>query len=207
MPTVSVYNTGGEQVGEVNLADNLFACPVHKSAMYDVAVMQQANRRQGTASTKTRSEVRGGGRKPWRQKGTGRARHGTIRSPIWVGGGVAFGPKPRSYRYSLPKKIKRLALKSALSAKTQDGKVVVVDTFALDEPKTKSIVSALENLNVQGKALLVTASSDQVVYKSARNISDVNTTIANKLNVLDILNSDYLVFTRDAVDRTEEVFA
>ncbi len=207
MPTVSVYNTGGEQVGEVNLADYLFARPVHKSAMYDVAIMQLANRRQGTASTKTRSEVRGGGRKPWRQKGTGRARHGTIRSPIWAGGGVAFGPRPRSYRYSMPKKIKRIALKSALSAKAQAGKVVVVDSFNMEEPKTKNILSALQNLKINGKALLVTAFSDEIVYKSARNIPEVNTTIANKLNVLDILNVDYLVFTREAVDRTEEVFA
>ena len=136
MPTVSVYNTGGQQVGEIELAESLFACPIHEHAMYDVAIMQLANRRQGKASTKTRGEVRGGGRKPWIQNGTGRARHGSIRSPIWVGGGIAFGPKPRSYRYTMPKKIKRLALKSALSAKAQSDKVIVLDSCDLKGPKT-----------------------------------------------------------------------
>jgi large subunit ribosomal protein L4 len=175
--------------------------------MYDVAIMQLANRRQGTASTKTRGEVRGGGRKPWIQKGTGRARHGSIRSPIWVGGGIAFGPKPRSYRYTMPKKIKRLALKSALSAKAQSDKVIVLDSFDLKEPKTKSVLKILQNLKIDGKVLLVTAQADEVVYKSARNLPNVHTAVADQLNVLQVLNADYLVFTREAVNRAEEVFA
>ncbi|NLC11823.1 MAG: 50S ribosomal protein L4 [Firmicutes bacterium] len=207
MPTVSVYNTGGQQVGEIELAESLFACPIHEQAMYDVAIMQLANRRQGTASTKTRGEVRGGGRKPWIQKGTGRARHGSIRSPIWVGGGIAFGPKPRSYRYTMPKKIKRLALKSALSAKAQSDKVIVLDSFDLKEPKTKSVLKILQNLKIDGKVLLVTAQADEVVYKSARNLPNVHTAVADQLNVLQVLNADYLVFTREAVNRAEEVFA
>ncbi len=169
--------------------------------------MLLAGRRRGTASTKNRSEVRGGGRKPWRQKGTGRARHGSIRSPIWTGGGVTFGPKPRHYGYQLPKKARRAALYSALSSKLSGGKLTVLDSLTLAEPKTREIISLLNNLNIEGSVLLITADSDMNIFKSGRNIPGVTTAIAEKINVLDILNHETLLLTRDAVARIEEVFA
>ncbi len=207
MPMVAVYNTEGEQVGEIDLNDAVFGVPVNESVIHDVLVMQLANRRAGTSDTKTRSEVRGGGRKPWRQKGTGRARHGSIRSPIWRGGGVTFGPHPRDYSYSVPKKVKRLALKSALSAKANNGKIVVLEDLPFKEPKTKEMVRVLENLKIDGKALVVTSDRDVNIDKSARNIPGIKPMVARGLNVYDLLVHSTLVITKDAVAKVAEVFA
>ncbi|MFX4263044.1 50S ribosomal protein L4 [Pelotomaculum propionicicum] len=206
MPTVALYNISGEQVGELTLKDEIFGVEVHESVLHDAVVMQLAGRRLGTHDTKTRSEVSGGGRKPWRQKGTGRARHGTIRSPIWRGGGIVFGPHPRDYGYSLPKKVRRLALKSALSSKVNAGDILVLDELRLEKPKTKDMARILNNLKVDD-ALLVTAEKDESVEKSARNIPNIKPLIATGLNVYDILAYDKLVMTRDAVAKVEEVFA
>jgi large subunit ribosomal protein L4 len=206
MPTVAIYNTSGEQVGEITLKDEIFGVPVHESVLHDVVVMQLANKRQGTHDTKTRAEVRGGGRKPWRQKGTGRARHGTIRSPIWRGGGIVFGPHPRDYSYRLPKKVRRLALKSALSDKVNTGSLVILDELRMDQPKTKEMVRVLTNLKV-ADALVVTAGRDEAVEKSARNIPNIKPLLAANLNVYDILAYDKLILTRDAVARVEEVWS
>lgn len=206
MPTVALYNISGEQVGELTLKDDIFGVEVHESVLHDAVVMQLAGRRLGTHDTKTRSEVSGGGRKPWRQKGTGRARHGTIRSPIWRGGGIVFGPHPRDYSYSLPKKVRRLALKSALSVKVNSGDILVLDELKLDQPKTKEMAAILNNLKIDD-ALLVTADKDESVEKSARNIPNIKPMAATGLNVYDILAYNKLVMTRDAVARVEEVFA
>lgn len=206
MPTVALYNINGEQVGELALNDDIFGVEVNEAVLHDAVVMQLANRRQGTHDTKTRAEVSGGGRKPWRQKGTGRARHGTIRSPIWRGGGIVFGPHPRDYGYTMPKKVKRLALKSALSAKVSAGDIMVLDELKLDQPKTRDMVNILNNLKVDD-ALLVMAGKDEAVEKSARNIPNIKPTMANILNVYDILAYDKLIMTKDAVARVEEVFA
>ncbi|MFA4886092.1 MAG: 50S ribosomal protein L4 [Desulfotomaculaceae bacterium] len=206
MPTVALYNINGEQVGEVTLKEEIFGVDVHESVLHDAVVMQLAGRRQGTHDTKTRSEVRGGGRKPWRQKGTGRARHGTIRSPIWRGGGIVFGPHPRKYGYNLPRKVRRLALKSALSSKVNTGDILVLDELKLEQLKTSDMAKILNNLNV-GDALLVTAEKDEMVEKSARNIPNIKSLTAEGLNVYDILTYDKLVITKDAVVRVEEVFA
>ena len=207
MPTVDIYNGQGERVGELDLNEVVFGAEVKEHLLFDVSQMLLNNRRRGTASTKTRSEVRGGGRKPWRQKGTGRARHGTIRSPIWTGGGVTFGPRPRNYRYLLPKKVRRAAMRSALSSKVQQEELTVLDGLQLSEPKTREIVNLLKNLNAEGRVLLVTAGPDENVFKSGRNIPKVKTTVANQINVLDILNCDRLIMTADAVAAVEEVFA
>ncbi len=206
MPTVTLYNTSGEQVGDLALKDEIFGVEVNESVMNDVVVMQLANRRQGTHDTKTRSEVRGGGRKPWRQKGTGRARHGTIRSPIWRGGGIVFGPHPRDYSYSMPRKMKRLALKSALSSKVSTGDIVVLDELKLERVKTRDMVTILNNLNVDD-ALLVTSENDGTVEKSARNLPNIKSLSASGINVYDILVHDKLVITKDAVAKVEEVFS
>ncbi|MCL6638757.1 MAG: 50S ribosomal protein L4 [Firmicutes bacterium] len=206
MPTVAVYNTNGEQVGEIALKDEVFGVPVHESVLHDAVVMQLANRRQGTHDTKTRAEVSGGGRKPWRQKGTGRARHGSIRSPIWRGGGIVFGPHPRDYSYSLPKKVKRLALKSALSDKVNNGNLLILDELKMEQPKTKDMVRILNNLKVDD-ALVVTAEPNEAIEKSARNIPNVKPMVASGLNVYDILAYDKLILTRDAVARVEEVWS
>lgn len=207
MPTIEIFNMSGEQVGEIDLHPRIFDCKVDENLLYDVVRMLMNNKRRGTASTKTRSEIRGGGRKPWRQKGTGRARHGTIRSPLWTGGGTVFGPKPRDYRYNIPKKVRRAALCSALSAKVRENQITVLDDLSLEQPKTREIVRLLDNLKVDGKALLVTAGSDVNVYRSGRNIPGVKTVVARQLNVLDILNHDQLIMTKDAVTSMEEVFA
>ena len=207
MPTVDIYNGQGERVGALDLNEVVFGAEVKEHLLFDVSQMLLNNRRRGTASTKTRSEVRGGGRKPWRQKGTGRARHGTIRSPIWTGGGVTFGPRPRNYRYLLPKKVRRAAMRSALSSKVQQEELTVLDGLQLSEPKTREIVNLLKNLNAEGRVLLVTAGPDENVFKSGRNIPKVKTTVANQINVLDILNCDRLIMTADAVAAVEEVFA
>jgi large subunit ribosomal protein L4 len=207
MPKVAVYNMLGAQVGEIELKDDVFGIEPNKAVMYDFIKMQLANKRQGTSSTKTRTEVRGGGKKPWRQKGTGRARVGSSRNPVWRGGGIAFGPKPRDYSYKLPQKVRRLALKSALSSKALDNKIVIVDEFNLDQPKTKVMVQALEALNVGKKTLLVTADGNVNVVKSARNIEGVKPMRADFINVYDILKHDTLLMTKDAVAMVEEVFA
>ncbi len=206
MPTVALYNISGEQIGELTLKDEVFGVEVNESILHDAVVMQLAGRRLGTHDTKTRSEVSGGGRKPWRQKGSGRARHGTIRSPIWRGGGIVFGPHPRDYSYSLPKKVRRLALKSALSAKANAGDILVLDELKLDQPKTKDMALILNSLKV-ADALLVTADKDESVEKSARNIPNIKPLMATGLNVYDILAYDKLVMTKDAVVKVEEVFA
>jgi large subunit ribosomal protein L4 len=206
MPKVALYNVKGEEVGEVELKDSIFNVPVRSDILHQVVTMQLANKRQGTASTKTRAEVRGGGRKPWRQKGTGRARHGSIRSPIWTGGGIVFGPKPRSYNYTLPKKVKRLAMKCALSYKVADNDVLILDQLELEMPKTKEMVNILNNLKIDKKALIVTLDKDDNVEKSTRNIPGVKATMVGNLNVYDILKHDKLVLTKEALERVEEVY-
>lgn len=207
MPKVAVYNMLGAQVGEIELKDDVFGIEPNNAVMYEFVKMQLANKRQGTSSTKTRTEVRGGGKKPWRQKGTGRARVGSSRNPVWRGGGIAFGPKPRDYSYKLPQKVRRLALKSALSSKALDNKIVVVDEFNFDQPKTKAMMQALEALKVGKKTLLVTADGNVNVVKSARNIEGVKPMRADFINVYDILKHDTLLMTKDAVAMVEEVFA
>jgi large subunit ribosomal protein L4 len=202
-----MYNTRGEQVGEIALADEVFGVEVNVAAMHQAVLTFLANRRLGTAATKTRAEVSGGGRKPWRQKGTGRARHGSIRSPIWKGGGVVFGPEPRSFRMSMQKKVRRLALKSALTSKTNNGSLIVLDQLAMERPKTKEMAGILKNLKTGRKVLLVLDGPQESVIKSVRNIPGVKTLNARQLNVYDILNSESLVMTRDAAVLVEEVFA
>jgi large subunit ribosomal protein L4 len=207
MPKVALYNMDGTSVGEIELKDEIFGIEVNKDVLYQVTKMQLANKRQGTQSTLTRAEVRGGGAKPWRQKGTGRARHGSIRSPIWVKGGVAFAPKPRDYSYTLPKKIKRLAMKSALSSKVQNDNIIVMESLALPQAKTKEMVKVLKNLNVDNKVLLVLPGKDEIVERAARNLPNVKLAFVNTLNVLDILNYDRFMITQDAVRLVEEVYA
>ncbi|NLA58635.1 MAG: 50S ribosomal protein L4 [Firmicutes bacterium] len=207
MPKVAVYDMQGNTVGELELKDEIFAAPVNVALMHQAVVTYLANQRQGTVATKTRAMVRGGGRKPWRQKGTGRARHGSIRSPIWVGGGVTFGPQPRDYRLAMPKKARRQALKSALSSKVSAGNLIVVDELKFDEPKTRRMVEVLNNLQVQGKALVVTGSDGRNVVLSARNIPGVDTIRAQDLNVYAVLNCEQLIMTKEAVEVVEEVLA
>ena len=207
MPKVDVYNMEGEVVGDIELADGIFGIEANEVVMHSVVVNQLANKRQGTQSTKTRAEVRGGGKKPYRQKGTGRARQGSTRSPQWTKGGIALGPKPRSYRYTLPKKVRRLAMKSALSTKTADKNIIVLDALALDEIKTKRVVKILDNLNAsQNSALVVIKSKDENIVRSARNIPGVKTAYVNTLNVYDILKYEKFIVTREAVGGIEEVY-
>lgn len=207
MPKAAVYNVNGDQVGELELSDAVFGQAVNEAVLHEVVVMQLANRRKGTHDTKTRSEVSGGGRKPWRQKGTARARHGSIRSPIWRGGGTVFGPHPRDYRYSVPKKVRRLALKSALSSKVEEGRILVLDELSLDAPKTRKMVDILGNLKAADGALVVTADRDFSVERSSRNIPGVKSLEAANLNVLDVLDHPNLVITKDAVAKVEEVLS
>lgn len=207
MPKVALYNQNGTQVGDIELSDAVFGIEPNESVLHDAVVMQQASLRQGTHDVKGRSEVRGGGRKPWRQKGTGRARQGSIRSPQWVGGGVVFGPTPRSYSYKLPKKVRRLAIKSALASKVVAEEIVVLEGLNLDAPKTKEMVSILSGLSVDRKALVVTADYNDNVALSARNIPGVTFVTADGINVLDVLKHDKLVITKDAVQKVEEVLA
>lgn len=207
MPKVAVYNVSGEQVSEIELKDNVFGIEVNEHVLYEVVKNQLANKRQGTQSAKTRAEVRGGGRKPWRQKGTGRARHGSIRSPLWVGGGVTFAPKPRDYSYTLPKKVRRLAMKSALTSKVNSQEIIVLDELNLDAPKTKEMASILKNLKVEKKALIVMGDKNDAVIRSARNIPGIETASVNTLNVYDILKYDKFIITKDAVQKVEEVYA
>jgi large subunit ribosomal protein L4 len=206
MPTVPVYNTQGSQVGEIALNDSVFAVKINKALLHEAVVMQLASKRQGTSLTKNRSAVRGGGRKPWKQKGTGQARVGSRRSPLWTGGGIIFGPTPRNYSYNLPKKARRQALKSALSAKVEAGEIIVVEGFNISEPKTKVMTGILSDLKAN-KALIVTAGIDNNLYKSARNIPGVTAMVTEGLNVYDILAHDHLVITKDAVGKVEEALA
>lgn len=207
MPTVALYNTDGNKVGDIELNENVFGVEVRPDVMHEVVVNYLANQRQGTQSTKTRTEVRGGGIKPWRQKGTGRARQGSIRAPQWVGGGVALGPKPRDYRYSVNKKVRRLALKSALSSKVVENNIIVLEGLKLDEIKTKKIVEILANLGVTEKALIVLPENDKNVVLSARNIKGVDTTFVGAINTYEVLNHTKCIIVKDAVAKLEEVYA
>ncbi|ART74671.1 50S ribosomal protein L4 [Sutcliffiella horikoshii] len=207
MPKVALYNQAGANVGEVELADAVFGIEPNNSVLFDAIVMQRASQRQGTAKVKGRSEVAGGGRKPWRQKGTGRARQGSIRSPQWRGGGIVFGPTPRSYSYKLPKKVRRLAIKSALSSKVLENELLVLEGLAFDAPKTKEMTSVLKGLEINRKALIVTADADENVALSARNIPGVTVVTVTGVNVLDVVNHDKVIFTKDAVQKLEEVLA
>lgn len=206
MPKVALYNMEGASVGEIELKDDVFGIPVNKDALYQVTKMQLANKRQGTQSTLTRAEVRGGGAKPWKQKGTGRARHGSTRSPIWIKGGITFAPKPRDYSYTLPKKLRRLALKSALSSKVEENNITVMDSLALPEAKTREMVSLLKNLKVESKALVVIPGKDETVERATRNLPNVKLAFVNTINVLDILNYDRFIITQDAARLVEEVY-
>ena len=206
MPKLSLYNRDGEQIDEIELQEALFGVAVKKGALHQTAVSQASRRRLGTASSKDRSEVSGGGSKPWPQKGTGRARHGSTRSPIWTGGGATFGPHPRDYSPKVPKKMRRVALKSALSDKVREGKLFIVDDFAIDAPQTKKMVALLNNLKVSGGTLIVCDQPDLNVIKASRNLPRVKTTLARQLNVLDILTYNYLVMNRAALEQVEEVF-
>jgi large subunit ribosomal protein L4 len=207
MPKVAVYNTAGEQTGEIELSEGIFGVEVNEAVLHQAVVLQLANQRLGTHKTKTRAEVRGGGRKPWKQKGTGRARAGSIRSPLWVGGGTTFGPRPRSYKKVLPRKVRRLALKSALSSKVEGGNVIVLEGLHMDAPKTKEMVNVLQNLKfAAGKTLIVAGESDVNIVKSANNIPGVKTVTADGLNVYDILHHNKLVLLKDVVSTVEEVW-
>ncbi len=207
MATVSVFDMEGKKVSETELNDAVFGITPNEAVMHACVVNYLANQRQGTQSTLTRTEVAGGGRKPYRQKGTGHARQGSIRAPQWYHGGVALGPKPRSYRFTLNKKVRRLAMLSAFSTKVQDESIRVVDRLTMDDYKTKTIVKMLSGLGVNGKALIVTAEADKLVYRSANNIPGVKTAAVNTLNVYDILNYDAFIVSKDAVAKIEEVYA
>ncbi len=207
MPKIDVYNIEGKKVSSIELADSVFGIEPNEKIVHSVLVNYMANQRQGTASTKTRAEVSGGGRKPWKQKGTGRARQGSIRAPQWFKGGIALGPKPRDYSYRLNKKERRLAVRSVLSSKVLENNLVVVDTMNFDEIKTKNMVSALSNLKVEGKTLIVLPEKNENVQKSARNIEGVKTSLVNTINVYDLLKYNKLILTVDAVKNLEEVYA
>ncbi|WP_066889839.1 50S ribosomal protein L4 [Clostridium nigeriense] len=206
MPTVGLFNQEGKQVGDIQLNDNVFGVEVNTDAMHQVVVALLANKRQGTQSAKTRAEVRGGGIKPWRQKGTGRARQGSIRAPQWIKGGIVFAPKPRDYRVSVPKSMRRVAMKSALTSKVQDNQMVVLEALSLEAPKTKQMVEVLKAFDAK-KTLIVTGESNEVLYKSARNIADVQIMPVNNINVYDLLKFEKLIITKDAVSKIEEVYA
>jgi large subunit ribosomal protein L4 len=207
MPSIDVYNVEGKKVSSVDLKEEIFGIEPNEAVVHSVLVNFLANQRQGTQSTKTRAEVRGGGRKPWRQKGTGRARQGSIRAPQWIKGGIALGPKPRSYKYTVNKKERRLAIKSLLSSKVLENELTVVDAFNFDSIKTKQMVNALTNLKVEGKTLIVLADKNENVQKSARNIENVKTLQVNTINVYDLLKYKNLVITLDTVKKLEEVYA
>ncbi len=206
MPKIDVYNIEGKKVSDVELKEEVFGIEPNEGIVHSVLINYLANQRQGTGSTKTRAEVSGGGKKPWRQKGTGRARQGSIRAPHWVGGGIALGPKPRSYKYRVNKKERRLAIRSILSSKVLEKELVVVDKIELKEIKTKNMVNALSNLKVEGKILIVLPEKNENVQKSARNIEGVKTSLVNTINVYDLLKYKNLVLTLDAVKKLEEVY-
>ena len=207
MPKIDVYDINGKKVKEVELKEEIFGIEPNEAVVHSVLVNFLANQRQGTQSTKTRSEVAGGGRKPWRQKGTGRARQGSIRAPQWIKGGIALGPKPRSYKYTVNKQEKRLAIKSVLSSKVLENELVVVDELPLKEIKTKEMVKVLSNLKVDGKALVMLPEKNEKVRKSARNIEGVKTTLVGTINVYDLLKYNKLVVTLDTIKKLEEVYA
>ncbi|MDE5830529.1 MAG: 50S ribosomal protein L4 [Clostridia bacterium] len=207
MPKVDVYDIKGKKVSEIDLKEEIFGIIPNENIVHSVLVNYQANQRQGTQSTKTRAEVSGGGKKPWKQKGTGRARQGSTRSPQWIKGGIALGPKPRSYSYKVNKKERRLAIKSVLSSKVTENELIVVDKLPFKEIKTKNMVEALGNLKVEGKALILLPEKDENVQKSARNIEGVKTTLVNTINVYDLLKYTKLVVTVDTVKKLEEVYA
>lgn len=206
MPNVNVLNIKGEQVGNIDLSEQIFGIDVNEHVVYEVVKNHLANKRQGTQSAKTRAEVRGGGKKPWRQKGTGRARQGSIRSPQWRGGGIVFAPKPRDYSYSVPKKVKRLALKSVLTSKVNDEELIVLDSLNLDEISTKQAKAILNNIKADKKAIVVINEGNENVYKSFRNIAGVKVAVVENINVYDLLKYNSLIMTQDAVKKTEEVF-
>ena len=206
MPTVSTYDMTGKQTGTMELNEEIFGVKPNGTVMHSVVVNYLANQRQGTQPTLTRSEVSGGGRKPWRQKGTGHARQGSIRAPQWTHGGIALGPKPRSYNYVLPKKMRRLAIKSAFSSKVLAGEMKVLDSLSLEEIKTKKMVAVLKALEADKKVLLVLPEKDETVIRSARNIPGVKTAMVNTLNVYDVLNADAFIVVKDAVAQIEEVY-
>ena len=205
MPTLDLFNKEGQKVGDIQIDENIFGVEINADAIHQVVVAQLANKRQGTQSAKTRAEVRGGGIKPWRQKGTGRARQGSIRSPQWIHGGIVFAPKPRDYRVSVPKKMRRVALKSALSAKVAENEMIVVDSLEFDAPKTKAMLEVLNAFEAK-KTLIVVAESNENIYKSARNIPGVQVLPVNNLNVYDILKYEKFIVTKDAVSKIEEVY-
>ena len=207
MPSIDVYNVEGKKVKSIELKEEIFGIEPNEAVVHSVLVNFLANQRQGTQNTKTRAEVRGGGRKPWRQKGTGRARQGSIRAPQWIKGGIALGPKPRSYKYTVNKKEKRLAIRSILSSKVLENELVVLDTLNLKEIKTKEMVKVLANLKVEGKSLIVLPEKNENVQKSARNIEGVKTSLVNTINVYDLLKYKNLVITLDTVKKLEEVYA
>ena len=207
MPKIDVYDIEGKKVKTIELKEEVFGIEPNEATVHSVLVNYLANQRQGTQSTKTRAEVSGGGRKPWRQKGTGRARQGSIRAPHWVGGGVALGPKPRSYNYTVNKKEKRLAIKSMLSSKVSENELVVVESLPLKEIKTKEMARILNNLKVEGKAVILLPEKDEIVQKSARNIEGVKTLQVGTINVYDLLKHKNLVVTEDTVKKLEEVYA
>ncbi|WP_217588986.1 50S ribosomal protein L4 [Lentibacillus saliphilus] len=205
MPKVALFKQDGSQAGELELNESVFGIEPNTHVLHEAVVMQRASMRQGTHAVKNRSAVSGGGRKPWRQKGTGRARQGSIRSPQWVGGGVVFGPTPRSYSYKLPKKVRRLALKSALSSKVKEDNLVVLDSILFEAPKTKDMVSMLNALNVEAKTLIVTAVEEEFVARSASNLQHVKVVSVDQMNVLDLLMHDKLILTKEAAEKAGEV--
>lgn len=208
MPQIAKYDKSGNKVGDINLAESVFDVKINEHAVHQVVTTQLAKIRKGTASTKTRSEVRGGGRKPWRQKGTGRARHGSIRSPLWVGGGITFGPKPRSYDKKVPKKVKRLALKSILTDKLQNDSLLILENLKFDQIKTSQVVELLKNLDLEDKkVVIIIPEKDKNIYLSARNIAGVKTLLVDALNAYDLLNNDYIIIANEAVEKIEEVLA
>lgn len=206
MPTIGLFNKEAKQVGDIELNSNVFGVEVNENAIHQVVVALLANKRQGTQSAKTRAEVRGGGIKPWRQKGTGRARQGSIRAPQWIKGGIVFAPKPRDYRMSIPKSMKRVAMKSALTSKVQDGQMIVIDSLEFETIKTKQVADMLKAFEAK-KTLIVTAESNESVYKSARNIQGVSVIPVNNINVYDLLKYEKLIISKDAVSKIEEVYA
>ncbi|MGX7074587.1 MULTISPECIES: 50S ribosomal protein L4 [Globicatella] len=207
MPKVTLFKQDGSTAGEIELNEAVFGIEPNEGVMFDAVIMQRASLRQGTHAVKNRSAVRGGGRKPWRQKGTGRARQGSIRSPQWVGGGTVFGPTPRSYSYKLPRKVRRLALQSVLSQKVLDGKLIVVDSLQFDAPKTKEFKQFLNNINVDSKTLLVLEGENTNAFYSARNINTVKVIDDNNVNVLDVMNYDTVILTQAALSTVEEALA
>ncbi|WP_173917956.1 50S ribosomal protein L4 [Halobacillus sp. Marseille-Q1614] len=207
MPKVALLNQSGSKVGDVELNDAVFGIEPNTHVLHEAVVAQQASLRQGTHKVKNRSEVRGGGRKPWRQKGTGRARQGTIRAPQWVGGGTVFGPTPRSYSYKLPRKVRRLALQSAFSSKVQEENIVVLEDLSLEAPKTKEVANILKGLEVNEKALIVTADKNENVVLSSNNIPTVKATTIDEVSVLDLLTHDKLILTKEAAEKAGEVLS